>query len=147
ETEGRRLSEMVEQTLEFAGIQSGRRTYNLQPAAIDEVLSHAIAASQPLIAERSLVVDKEIESGLPRVNADAAALSRAIQNLISNAIKYGGDQRSIRITASRFHSTVQPSVLISVEDHGLGIQPSEFSRVFEPFYRGRQAVTAQIHGN
>ncbi|HMG36852.1 MAG TPA: HAMP domain-containing sensor histidine kinase [Blastocatellia bacterium] len=147
ENEGRRLSQMVEQTLEFAGIQSGRRTYNLQPTPIADVVDDAIAASNSIIAEHDFVLDKHIDSTLPLVAADAPALSRAIQNLISNAIKYGGDSRRVRITAGNENSATGHVVRIAVEDGGLGIEPSELSRVFEPFYRGRDALAAQIHGN
>jgi signal transduction histidine kinase len=37
-------------------------------------------------------------------------------------------------------------VVVTVSDHGIGIDPAEQSRVFEPFYRGQAAVSAQIHG-
>ena len=75
---------------------------------------------------------------------DAAALRSALQNLISNAIKYGGEARWVRVsaTALKHHAT-----RITVEDRGLGISAEDRKHIFEPFYRGREAVARQIHGS
>src|SRR5262249_57657133 len=81
------------------------------------------------------------------VKADAAALSRAIQNLLSNAMKYGGDSRWIGLSAEPVKTIDGEEVQIRVSDRGLGIAPSEQERVFEPFYRGKEAQAAQIRGN
>jgi two-component system, OmpR family, sensor histidine kinase SenX3 len=74
-------------------------------------------------------------------------LSRAIQNLLSNAMKYGGDSRWIGLSAEPVKTANGEEVLIGVSDRGLGIAPSEQERVFEPFYRGKEAQAAQIRGN
>ena len=147
ESEGKRLSTMIEQTLEFAGIQSGKQTYTLQPIEVERVISAAIDAAQPLLDENGFTLERTIESGLPLVDADQAALSRAIYNLINNAVKYGELERWVRVAARAESSTSTPEIVISVEDRGAGISASEVNRIFEPFYRGRDAIAAQIHGN
>lgn len=142
--EGRRLTEMVEQVLEFSGIQSGRKTYQLHPAHISEVIDEALAACQPVIEEGGFEVEKEIEENLPLVAADRAALSRAIQNLLSNAVKYSGENRWIKIQAANRRGE---EVAITIEDRGIGIDPADLPHIFEPFHRGRAPLAAQIHGN
>jgi signal transduction histidine kinase len=145
--EGRRLTEMVEQVLEFSGIQSGRKTYHLQPLAISDVIDAAIMACKPLIIEGGFEIERETENNLPPVAADRDALSRAIQNLLSNAIKYSGESRQIRIRVEQSNSERDPEVKITIEDHGLGIEAEDLPHLFEPFHRGRAIVAAQIHGN
>jgi two-component system sensor histidine kinase SenX3 len=81
------------------------------------------------------------------VNADAAALSRAIQNLLNNAMKYSGDSRWIGLSAESVKTSDGDQLQINVSDRGLGIAPSEQDRIFEPFYRGKEVMAAQIHGN
>jgi len=88
-------------------------------------------------------VEKRIAAELPEVSADRAALKQCVQNLVSNAVKYSNGSRWIRISAQQERGRV----LISVEDKGYGIEPRELRQIFEPFYRGRQAVAEQIHGN
>src|SRR5581483_3409012 len=145
--EGRRLTEMVEHVLEFAGTQSGRQKYELQPAGIGDLIEQALASSRQQIAEGGFRIEKEVQSGLPEVMADAPALTRAIQNLLSNAMKYSGESRRIGIKAQTVSDGKNPEVQITVEDHGLGIAPDQMSNIFEPFYRGNEVVAAQIHGN
>jgi two-component system sensor histidine kinase SenX3 len=70
--------------------------------------------------------------------------------LISNAVKYGGAARWLRVTARAVpgsRSSVPGQVLFSVEDRGLGIDAEDKKHIFEPFYRGREAVSQQIQGS
>lgn len=147
ESEGRRLSQMIEQALEFAGLQSGRKTYALQTVDPASAIESAIAASEPLIREGGFKIEKEIAADLPAIQADGEALSRSIQNLLSNAMKYSGESLWIRIKAERVAAERGDEARITVEDRGLGIAPSELGRIFEPFYRGREVTAAQIHGS
>jgi signal transduction histidine kinase len=75
---------------------------------------------------------------------DLAALSQVLQNLITNAIKYGGRGRWIGIRAHLAPRSRE--VQISVVDHGIGISRSDLAHIFEPFYRSPSVAAAQIHG-
>jgi signal transduction histidine kinase len=89
----------------------------------------------------------DITAGLPPVQADAATLRQALQNLLNNAEKYSGESRWIGLQAA-VEDGVQPAqVTLSVRDRGLGIPAQDLSHIFEPFYRGGEAKAAQIHGN
>jgi signal transduction histidine kinase len=77
--------------------------------------------------------------------ADALSLTHAIRNLVSNALKYSNGKPTVTIRASLSPDNRRPEVLISVEDEGMGIERSELSRVFEPFYRSR-SVSSRVHG-
>jgi signal transduction histidine kinase len=145
--EGRRLNGMVEQVLEFAGAQSGRKSYELRPTELNRVVEDAVTACHLQLAEGCFEIEKKIAAHLLMIKADAAALSRAIQNLLSNAMKYGGDSRWIGLSAESVKTANGEEVQVKVSDRGLGIAPSEQERVFEPFYRGKEAQAAQIRGN
>jgi signal transduction histidine kinase len=147
-SEGRRLTKMVEQVLEFAGAQAGRKTYELRPIAVVDLIEGALAACQPLIEEGGFQIEKEIEANLPAVMADPSVLERALQNLLSNAMKYAGESRWIGLRAevtANDRRTLQ--VRITIEDRGPGIDPRDLPHIFEPFYRGQEATAAQIHGS
>jgi signal transduction histidine kinase len=145
--EGRRLTGMVEQVLEFAGAQSGRKNYELRTTDLSQVIEDAVTACHMQLAEGDFEIERNIAPRLPLIKADAAALSRAIQNLLSNAMKYRGDSRWIGLSAEPVKTANGEEVQIVVSDRGLGIAPSEQERVFEPFYRGKEAQAAQIRGN
>ena len=142
--EGRRLAGMIEQILRFAAGQSRPASYHLEPVAVSEAIARVLASISTLPEAEGFIVEREIEPDLPAVEADAAALSHCLENLILNALKYGGDQRWMRVRAAK--SDGGSRVRIGVEDRGAGIDPADLPHIFEPFYRGKSAQAAQIHG-
>jgi signal transduction histidine kinase len=163
--EARRLGETVERVLLLAGIESGRAAtmrVALDPSAL---VHEAIEACRPQIDAAGVTVEVAVDRDLPAVEGDRAALRSALQNLISNAVKYGGDSRWVRVSARRratgpgsgyFVKELragggrpfeESAVEFSVEDRGPGIATEDRSHIFEPFYRGRDAVARQIQGS
>jgi signal transduction histidine kinase len=145
--EGRRLTEMVEQVLEFAEIQSGRKSYELAPADVAELVQAAVAACRLQINAADARVEVRLQPDLPGVLADTCALQRALQNLVSNAVKYGGERPWVEVRVERNAGARGAEIQIAVEDRGIGIPPDDLPHVFEPFYRGREVMSAQIHGS
>ena len=144
--EDRKLSEMVQQILAFAAETSRYRTYEARPVDVAIAVESALAATRPLIESSHATVEKHIDPGLPSVRADAAAFDRCLQNLISNAIKYGGKTPWIGIRARAARTPGIREVQIQVEDRGIGIDLQDLPYVFEPFYRGRSQHAQQVHG-
>lgn len=145
ETEARRLGDMVERVLQYAGIAAGVGLASRIPLAPSDVIDRAIEAA--VQATGLAKVDRTIAADLPHVVGDPAALRSAVENLISNAVKYGGADKWVGVRAERGGTKRQPEVLITVEDHGPGIPGEELPLIFGAFYRGQTAVSRQIHGN
>jgi signal transduction histidine kinase len=80
------------------------------------------------------------------VQGDAAAFSQCLQNLITNSLKYGGDQRWIGVNAC-VRNGANKEVVVSVQDRGIGIESRDQQKIFEPFYRSPEVVDSQIIGN
>jgi signal transduction histidine kinase len=145
--QARQLFGLVERILLFAATRQGRLRYNLLPVAVQEVVDAALAATAGLIEADRFTVECDIEEELPAVMGDAAALSQCLQNLITNALKYGKEGRWIGIRARvQEHGSTGREVEISVSDRGIGIGAEDLPRVFEPFYRSSAVKAAQIHG-
>ncbi len=144
--EARRLSDMVEEVLLYSETQSGRKKYNLEPIDINEVIDRAITNLSPAIGLEQCELTTSIDQDLPPVKADAAALTQCVQNLMSNAFKYGrkGGKAQIEI-AARKDSTAN-EVLLSVTDEGPGIDSADQRQLFEAFYRGKN-VGSNVPGN
>jgi signal transduction histidine kinase len=143
--QSQRLNEMVEQTLHFAGIQSGRRTPALREVSLQQVIEDVVAGRRADLDRAGFHIEVDVESGLPTVHGDVQWLEKAIDNLLSNAEKYARDQRWIRVSAH--YAADAGEVLVTVEDHGIGIDAADFDHIFEPFCRGRRAIEAQIPGS
>ena len=141
--EGRKLSGMVEQILDFAGANSGRKKYSFAETSVAEVVENALSECKPLIDEKNIALETNISDTLPHINGDKNALSQAVQNLIVNSVKYSNGNAWLRVSAENGGGTVK----ISVEDHGIGISKSDLRQIFQPFFRSKSVVDAQIHGN
>ncbi len=145
-SECRRLSGLVEQTLRFAAGKADYRSRNVQFLRVSEVIDKALAEAAIVIDASGFTLEKNIDSGLPLIRADPGTLSECLLNLISNALKYGGNKRWLGIRAQPIETGRGTGVQITVQDHGPGIPPEELPCIFEPFYRGRAAREAQIRG-
>ncbi len=154
QTEARRLAETVERVLQLAGIAAGRASAARVAIPVATLIDEAVGASRAELELAGATLEVDIApallhlptdpNGVQRVVGDRAALRSAVQNLISNAIKYGGSDRWVRISAA---PTKHQATRITVADHGLGISPDDRKYIFEPFFRGREAVSRQIQGS
>jgi len=143
--QSRRLSEMIEQTLQYAGIHSHLGTRMRTSVDVEAVIAAALEAHKEELAREQFHVEQIVSQGLPAVQGDAGLLRIAIDNLLSNAIKYAKSGRWIGIRAE--HSVKERAILVHVSDHGPGIEDSDQKRLFEPFYRGRTAVETGASGS
>ncbi len=146
-SQARKLFEMVEQILLFAAIREGHQRYILRPIEVAEILDAALSSTAGLVRTAHFQVEQEIEPNLPQILGDLSALSQCLQNLITNALKYGSEQRWIGIQARLAeHGLHGREIQIGVSDRGIGIEAGELPHIFEPFYRSPSVMAAQIHG-
>ena len=142
ETEGRRLGDMVERVMEFAGISSGAAIRVRPGVDVAQVIADAVQGVGADARARDVTVTVHANGALPPVTGDADALRSAVQNIVGNAVKYSATGGLVEVAARAGDGGVE----IRVTDRGLGIDAADLRHIFEPFYRGRRAVDAQIRG-
>ena len=144
QTESKRLSDMLEQILNYAGIQSGGEHYQFQLTEVSPLLQKLLSEYQKTFEDKGWTVEQNIDEGLPPVLADIRALESAIRNLIENALKYASAGKWLRLTAATAHS--RKEVVVTVADRGPGIDPADLPHIFEPFYRGKKVLASSVPG-
>jgi signal transduction histidine kinase len=145
EKEGGRLSALVSQVLDFAGIESERREWAREPLSLTSLVDEVVRDHRLVLEQAGMTVERELPEDLPELRGDAPALRRAIANLVSNAAKFAAAGRWIGIRARP-----RPdgrALVLRVEDRGPGIPREERERVFEPFYRGPLAERNHAPGS
>lgn len=143
EAESGNLSTIVEQVLQFSNAKAGRVIGTREPVQVGDLLHDALEADRKMILDSGCQVDVEVAPGLPCLLGDFTTLKLALQNLVSNAAKYGKEGGWIRISAL---CDSESNVEIRIADRGPGISREELGQIFDPFYRGRRAIAEQIHG-
>ncbi|MGB7844890.1 MAG: ATP-binding protein [Candidatus Acidiferrum sp.] len=148
QNQSRQMGGLIEQILLFASTEDRKNHYVLQPLKVSQIVESVVASTKELIQGAGFVMEQRIDPDLPLVMGDPSAISQCLKNLIGNAIKYSGDSRwiGLRAFAGRSEHWVGREVRISVSDRGIGIDHSEISSIFDPFYRSPRVNAAQIHG-
>ncbi|WAB97987.1 MULTISPECIES: KinB sensor domain-containing domain [Pseudomonas] len=127
--EMQRLTQLINDLLNFSRYQSGLQKLELAPCAIDELLERAQVRFSEQASVKQIELIKALEPPLPRIQADIAQLDRVLDNLLHNAIRHTASGGRIRLHARRHAERV----IISVEDNGEGIAYGQQGRIFEPF--------------
>lgn len=144
--QGRRLERMVDEVLLFAAGKFDRAGIELAPVELAGIVTQSLEIAEPMLRAAGFAVEKEISPDLPVVVADAGAVSKCVENLVSNAVKYAGEKRWLAVRARVAKAEPESEVQISVEDRGIGIPAADLSSIFEPFYRVQSSRDGQIRG-
>lgn len=144
--QGRRLERMVDEVLLFAAGKFDRAGIELGPIEIAGIVRQSLDVAEPMLRAAGFAVEKDISSDLPLVVADAGAVSKCVENLVSNAVKYAGEKRWLAVRAHVAGTETRSEVQISVEDKGMGIAAADLASIFEPFYRVQSVRDGQIRG-
>ncbi len=141
--ESHRLTQLINNILDFSRIEAGRKEYRFAPTDVARVVRDVIESYRFQIEQQGFELAVNVEEDLPHVPADEEALGQAILNLVNNAIKYSRDVKSIRIDVGWQGS----HVLVAVTDRGIGIPRSEQKKIFEKFYRGEDSLVHETKGS
>jgi signal transduction histidine kinase len=137
-----RLKRLVKNVLDFTKIEEGKREYKLVSTDIVELVRREVESFAKENKSDGFKVGIEIDDNIPSVLADEEAMSQALRNLLDNAAKFSGGEKEINIQIVRQENSVE----IAVQDRGIGIPDNEQKRIFEKFYRGKQASSVSPTG-
>ena len=134
DTEARRLSHLVENVLQAARSENGHLHVNPSTMRVAPIMRECVETFAVLAQARSMEFRMELQDDLV-APVDSAALRQIVLNLLDNAAKYGPDGQRVVVGVALFDDAAR----IWVDDEGTGIPVRERQRVFDPFYRTRQA--------
>ncbi len=141
--ESRRLTQLINNILDFSRIEAGRREYRMAPSDIGAVVRDVVESYRFAIEKLGFSLELSVGDELPPLELDPEAISQAVINLLNNSIKYSSEQKSIKVSVRR----ELDRVLLSVSDRGIGIPRSEHRRIFEKFYRVETSLVHTTKGS
>jgi signal transduction histidine kinase len=129
--ESERLTALINNILDFARIEAGRKEYEFRETNVAELVRSTLDSYRYQIEQQGFQYEETIEDDLPVIRLDREAIARSLVNLVNNALKYSEKEKFIGVHLYRTNGYVR----LEVEDHGIGIPRSEQQRIFENFYR------------
>jgi signal transduction histidine kinase len=141
--ESQRLTQLINNILDFSRIEAGRKEYRSAPADLNRIVGDVLEAYRFSIEQQGFTLESKLAEDLPEVEVDKEALSQAVINLINNAIKYSRDEKLIRLETARNGGNVS----LSVTDRGIGIPSSDHAKIFEKFYRAENSLVHETKGS
>lgn len=143
--EAKRLTQLVDNLLTLARLESPSFHLDLAPTNLGALLEESILQMSELAEKRQIAISLNLASGLPRVQADQARLKQVVLNLLDNALKYtppGGE-----VTVNLKADPEAKRLVCSIHDTGEGIPEEDLPYIFDKLYRARRAKGRPVEGS
>ena len=135
-------AQLVEDLLDVSRIIAGKLSLDLRPMALGPLVDAVIDSMAASAASKSIVIGRQVEPDLPRLEADANRLQQVLANLLSNAVKFTPVGGRIDVGARR----VGNGVCLTVADTGDGLAPDVAPHIFDRFRQADSTITRQYGG-
>ena len=135
EKESDRLTNMVEELLDFSRFVSGRITLNKEKINIGDIVEQIGKQLRPRAKDMNITLEVSQNSILPLIIGDKNRIKQVLINLLDNSFKFTPSGGKITLTTDR----IEDSILIQVEDNGSGISKEDLPYIMEKFYKGKDS--------
>ena len=129
-SEARKLTRLINNLLDFSKIEAGLRVYSKKPINLTELTHRVLESLDSQFRHNQFTVTSRLDNDV-YVLIDPEAAVQALENLISNAMKYSPEHREIVVEVDR----VDNYGVVRVTDHGVGVQPRLQRKIFRKFFR------------
>ncbi|MDB4963868.1 MAG: hypothetical protein JWP01_3867 [Myxococcales bacterium] len=126
------LLQLVDDVLQLTRAEAGKIDARPRPIDVAELVERVTASVSWIIGTKKLSLDVDVAADLPRLQSDERWLAHVLVNLIANAVKFTPEGGRVQVRAR----ATADSVVLEVEDTGIGIPPEDRERIFEPFRQG-----------
>lgn len=145
--EAMRLNQLVDNILDFARLEAGKKVFQFSTVNLLEVVRDAVDSFRPRLEDQGFRLEVELPAELPPVRGDGAALTQCLLNLLDNAMKYSKLRREVKVTAAvRGEEGGPQAVALAVGDRGIGISPRDQKSIFEKFVRIETGLVHDVKG-
>lgn len=148
---GNHLLELINDILDITKIEAGKLEVHLHPASITQLCHSCVSTIQRMAEAKSILLSSEIEPGLPPLLLDERLLRQVLINLLSNAVKFtpeaGTVRLEVRLVRSAEVASGEATLELCVIDSGIGIDPEDQDKIFQPFVQIESGLNRQFTGS
>jgi PAS domain S-box-containing protein len=147
---GRRLSNLVNDILDFSQLRHKTLELQLKPVDLHSITEVVLTLSRPLVGSKNLQLINAIPADLPPVQADENRLQQILHNLVGNAIKFTPsgtvEVKAELVTRDEQSSIPNSQIQITICDTGIGIPEDKLDRIFESFEQVEGSTSREYSG-
>jgi signal transduction histidine kinase len=143
--EARRLTQLVDNLLTLARLESPSFNLDLSPVNFNALLEEGILPLSDMAEQRPVALTMDAAPSLPRLNADRARLKQVVLYLLDNALKYTPPGGAVMLSLS--DDPDSRSLICEIQDTGEGIPEEDLPHVFDKLYRARRARSVPVEGS
>jgi signal transduction histidine kinase len=136
---GQHLLELLNEILDLSKVEAGRMELDYTHLDLRELLERAVSMVRERAGTRGVDLRVEVEPDVGEVYSDELRLKQVVLNLLTNAVKFTGEDGSVQVSARR----VGPQVHIAVSDTGIGVPEKDRDRIFESFQQGGRGASRE----
>ena len=144
--ESARLTRLINNVLDFARIERGEKKYAFQTCDLATITRDTAESYRPHLEANEFTLECQLPEVPVWVKGDRDALAQIVVNLLSNAEKYGGTRKEVKLSLESKTAPL-PYVQINVLDRGPGVPPGCEEKIFEKFYRTHDSLSSGIQGS
>jgi len=141
-----RLTRLINNVLDFSRLESGEKQYHFQPCDLTKVVRATADTFRPHLEANGFTFECELPVRAIPVRGDVDALAQILVNLLSNAEKYSGGRKEIRLQVEHREQPL-PQAEVRVLDRGSGVPSGSEEKIFEKFYRAHDSLSSGIPGS
>lgn len=142
EGETDRLTRLINNVLDFSKIEKGIKDYSFREVHFNNIVKNVIERMQYTLKMKGFNLKTNFDDFYDLICGDADAITEAIENVISNAIRFSIDKKEVIVT-TYFKDDY---ACVDVKDNGIGINQSDIEKIFDPFFRSEDARSKKIEG-
>ena len=142
EGESDRLTRLINNVLDFSKIEKGVKDYSFRELHFNKIVKNVIELMHYTLKMKGFILESKFEEFNDQICGDADAITEAVENIVSNAIRFSNEKKEIIV--STFSN--EGFACVSVKDYGIGIDQSDINKIFDPFFRSENARSKKIEG-
>jgi two-component system sensor histidine kinase ResE len=132
---------LVEELLAINKIESGRISYEFEVLSLENLFRHVVSAFEGAFPTKPLIAKFQFDKrSQPKIVGDWKKLTQVCMNILNNAVKYSDQDTPIYFMISK----KQEEYILEITDQGQGIDSEDLPRIFEGFYKGKDAPSGSM---
>lgn len=141
--ESERLSNLINNILNFSQIEANKKLYTLRPVPLEDVIADATDSMEYHLKRHNMKLQLDLARELPIVSCDKESIGQALYNLLSNAVKYSPEGSTITVSARTENGWAE----ISIADEGIGVALEHQDKIFQEFFRVDNPLVRETGGS